>query len=338
MNKTPEFHVEICQPNNKYLVTPILDKIKTLEGNPAGLPYGSSSGNWGKSGKGWTEQHGTPLGADITYYSRYEDTFYRLNVDFPKETIKDYMERAYANGEALPEFHKEPLQKYKRLGRSEEFAFPRSPYNSFSTLVFGFAPKGMVVVWLRFGAGVQIELGRYQAQVINNKEDIPKIKEKYLKTYRISQERFEEAKKELNIPDASPQEWENYRAKYMYALVFTSENRGLRMFRMWMDFYNGEEEVFYRPWINEVSYEKRAIPKELNFTWETGKDQQYTGYAYFNWEKTNEVFKKMGNQAKLEFKIAPDNNSFEVLLNNHPVSTDSIRVFKTSDEFNDSYK
>lgn len=338
MNKTPEFHVEISQPNNKYLITPIYDKIKTLEGNPAGLPYGSSSGDWGQSGKRWTEQHGTPIGTDIIYYSRYEDTFYHLNVDFSIEKIKDYMERAYANGEALPEFHKEPLQKYKRSGRYEEFAYPIRPYNSFSDLVFGFAPKGMVVVWLRFGAGVQIELERYQAEVITNKQEITGIKEKYLKTYRISQERFEEAKKELAIPDASPQEWDNYRERYNYAAVFTSENRGLRLFRMWIDYFNGEEEVFYRPWINEASYEKRAIPKELNFTWETDKDQQYTGYAYFNWEKANDIFKKTGTQARLEFKIASDNSSFEVLLDNHPVPTDSIRVFKTNDKFNDSYK
>lgn len=338
MNKTPEFHVEISQPNNKYEITPIIDKIKTLEGNPAGLPYGSTSGDWGQSGKGWTEQNGTPIGADITYYARYEDIFYRFNIDFPVDMITEYMERAYANGEALPEFHKEPLEKYKRLGRFEEFAAYRSPYNSFSTLVFGFAPKGMVVVWLRFGAGVQIELGRYQAEVITNKEDILKIKEKYLKTYRLSQNRFEEAKKKLAIPDASPQEWDNYREKYLYAPIFTSENKGLRLFRMWIDYFNGEEEKFLRPWINKVSYEKRAIPKELNFTWETGKNQQYIGRAYFNWEKTNEAFKNAGNQAKLEFKIASDNSSFEVLLNNYPVPTDSIRVFKTNDEYNDSYK
>jgi hypothetical protein len=142
----------------------------------------------------------------------------------------------------------------------------------------------------------------------------------------------------LAIPDASPQEWDNYRAKYNYTPVFNSENRGLKLFRMWMRFFSGEEEVFYRPWINEVSYEKRAIPKELNFTWETAKNQQYTGYAYFNWEKTNDVFKKAEGNAKLEFKIAPDNSSFEVFLNNHPVPTDSIRIFKTNDEFNESYK
>ena len=52
----PEFYVEISHPDNKYQVTPIKDYILTLEGTPAGLPYGSSSGHWADSGKMWTEQ------------------------------------------------------------------------------------------------------------------------------------------------------------------------------------------------------------------------------------------------------------------------------------------
>ena len=338
MKKTPQFHVEISSPMPKYRIEPIIDKIKTLENIPAGLPYGGTSGEWGNSGSRWTEQYGTPIGADIIYYSPYESIYYHLNVDFPIETIKDYMERAYANDEALLEFHKEPLQKYKRLGRYEEFAHPIRPYNSFSELVFGFAPKGMVVVWLRFGAGVQIELGRYQAKIITNEKDILRIKENYLKTYRISQKRYEEEKKELAIPNASPKEWEDYRTKYIYAPIFSSQNSGLRLFRMWMDYYNGEEELFFRPWINEPSYEKRAIPKQLNFTWETGKNQQYTGHAYFDWKRINEIFKKAEGSSKLEFKIASDNSSFQILLNNQPLPVDSIRIFQTNEKYNDSYK
>ena len=114
---------------------------KTLEGNPAGLPYGGTSGNWGDSGSTWTEQYGTPIGADITYYAGYEDTFYHLDVDFPIDTIKDYMERAYSRKDDP----KEETQEYKRLGKGHKSGYPKA-YDSFSDLVFGFAPKGMVVV------------------------------------------------------------------------------------------------------------------------------------------------------------------------------------------------
>lgn len=77
--------------------------------------------------------------------------------------------------------------------------------------------------------------------------------------------------------------------------------------------------------------------KELNFIWETGKNQQFVVRAYFNWEKTNESFKKAGNNAKLEFKIAPDNSNFEIFLNNEPLKADSTRIFKTEVEYMDSY-
>ena len=80
--KTPEFHTQICHPDNKYDVTPVFDYIKTLEKTPAGLPYGSSSGDWGSSGKMWTEQHGTPIGFEITYYSGYEDKYFFIDQDF----------------------------------------------------------------------------------------------------------------------------------------------------------------------------------------------------------------------------------------------------------------
>ena len=40
----------------------------------------------------------------------------------------------------------------------------------------------------------------------------------------------------------------------------------------------------------------------------------------------------------VEFKIAPDNKSFEVLVGGYPIKIDSTRIFKTEREFHDSYK
>jgi len=281
MNKSPEFHVEISQPGNKYEITPIFDKIKTLEGTPAGLPYGSSSGRWGDSGSSWTEQHGTPIGADITYYSRYEDTYYHLDVDFPVDTIKDYMERAYSRKD-----DKEgETAAYKKLGRGFQLGGGKA-YDSFSTLVFGFAPKGMVVVWLNFG-NTRIELDRYQAKVITDKAEIAKAKEKYLRTYRISPERYDESQKEYFVPDASPKEWDNYRQRYHWRPVVSSTNPKFRLFEVLNYTYNGEKEGALRPWVLDIPYKERAIPSEMVFFWETGKQkqEQLNARAFFNWEK-----------------------------------------------------
>ncbi len=335
-DKKLAFHVEISSPGTKYRIEPVFDKIKTLEGNRAGLPYGGSSGNWGDSGKSWTEQYGTPIGADITYYSRYEgtETFYRLNVDFPVDTIKDYMERAYSR---LEDKEGETLE-YKRLGRGFESGGGKA-YDSFSTLVFGFAPKGMVVVWLNFG-NTRIELGRYQAQPVTDPVEIAKAKEKYLAVYRISPERYKEEIKLAFIPDASPKEWDDYRQRYHWRPVVTSANPKFRLFEVLNYTYNGEKEGALRPWVLNMPYKERAIPQEMVFFWETGKEkqEQLNARAFFNWEKTNEAFKQAGNKIDMQMKIAADNGSIEILLNGKPLATDSIRIYQWSGDYKESYK
>ncbi len=324
----PEFQVEISHPTNKLDISPVEDKIITLEGVPASLPYGSTSGEWGSSGKGWTEQHGTPIGADIKYFSRYEDTFYHLKADFPIDKIKDYMQRAYAQGEVS--MSEETLHEYKNLGRNESFSSSKNPYNSFTTLVFGFAPKGMVVVWLRFRS-VQIELGRFQSEIIKDDKELQK---KFFSKLSVTRDEM----KKNRFLDISSKEWEDYRIRYSWKPIISSEDKKLRRFEMNMMYFNGESEVILRPWIDNIPLKDRAIPKEMNFTWETAPNEQFIGRAYFNWGKVNQVFKKSENQGNLEFKISPDNSSFQILLNGELLPADSIRVFKSERDFHESYK
>jgi hypothetical protein len=321
----PEFHVQICAPDNKYEITPIYDTIKTLEGVPAGLPYGSSSGGWGDSGKSWTAQKGTPIGADITYYSRYENVFYRLNVDFPIETVKDYMERAYSNGDD----QNDDTQQYKRLGRGHESGGGEY-FDSFSTLVFGFAPKGMVVVWLNFGL-TRVELGRYQAQVITDTVVIEKTKKKYLAMYRLSSERYDEAAKEYFLPEASPARWDNYRNRYNWRPVVSSENPKFELIQIHNSCFNGEIENMFRPRVTNPDYKERAIPSEMRVVWLTGKTnaEKKQAYIYLDWEKANAAFKDEGGKIDMQIKISKD-NEIKILLNGESFKADSIRVFDWS--------
>ncbi|WP_228452214.1 DUF2931 family protein [Chryseobacterium sp. c4a] len=322
----PEYNVQICHPNNKLEIEFVSDYIKTLEGVPAGLPYGGTSGSWGDSGKGWTEQHGTPIGADITYYSGYEDTFYRLNVDFPVEKVKDYMQRAYAVSEGESS---EPLEEYKRPGKQIQSG-GGNPYNSFTDLIFGFAPKGMVVVWLQFSS-VRIELGRYQAEVI---KDDKALEKKLFASWTMNREQVKA--RDFN-PDASPVQWDNYRIRYNWKPKITSSNSNFRLLKIYMEYYNAEREIMFRPWVLSPPERARAIPKQLNFVWTTGKGEQYVGKAFFDWETTNEAFKKAGGKGNIEFKIAPDNDSYEVFIDNQPLKMDSMRIFKDNYEYKDSY-
>jgi len=262
----PMYYVEICHPSNEYQVTPIRDSIITLEGRRASLPYGSTSGRWGDSGKMFTEQYGTPIGADIVYYATYEDKFYHLKAEFPVEKMKDLVSRAYAI--SYVRSHKEPLKPYIVTDERMVFSAYENPYSSMTHLVFGFAPKGMVVVWIGYDGGARIEIGRFQAEEV---EDEEKYEEERFEYWNMSREKM---RSKRYLPNASPEEWENYRNKYEWRPVFSSDNDTFFMLKSSTRYYNGEREYLLQPYILKAEYIKRAIPKEIQFFWRVG-DAQY---------------------------------------------------------------
>jgi hypothetical protein len=138
--------------------------------------------------------------------------------------------------------------------------------------------------------------------------------------------------------DAEPKEWEDYRKKYNWKPQITSENPAFKLFESNISYYNAEEEVILRSWIDKIPSRERAVPKELNFIWETAKGEQFIGRAYFNWERLNSEFEKAGKDFQLDFKVAKDNSSFDISINNQPIKADSIRIFRTEREFHDSYQ
>lgn len=335
--KIPEFQTEISHPNNKYPVTPIHDYIKTLEGIPAGLPYGSSSGSWGSSGKSWTEQKGTPIGFEITYYSIYDSKYYEINENFDLIYIKEMTGRCYAWSDHYSET---PIKEFiYRDAFNNDFQTLRDFYAPFSTLVFGFAPQGMVVVWMRYGGAGSIELGRFQAKEITDKNRLKELKENYLSTYRLSEERYKEEQIETYVADASPLLWDNYRIKYNWNYNVTSDNANFRFLGVYNNFFNGESEDLFRPFLNAV-IKKRAVPEMTTIYWETGPNNRYEGKLFFNWEKTNELLKESGKENNsFNIHIDSDNNKIEIKLNDTVIAIDSVRIYSNSlMRFRDSYE
>ena len=335
----PSYNVQISHTDNKHLITPVEDSLVTLEGVSAHLPYGSSSGNWGISGKGFTEQSGTPIGADIKYYAESENAFYHLKANFPTDKVKDLVQRAYAVDES--ESSSEPMKEFISIRENPDY---RKKYNGFSKsyyemsdLIFGFAPNGIVVVWFGFGP-TQVELGQYQAEKITNETEIKRLTEKYQKTYRVDAALFDELAKESFLPNQSAEKWIKYRTKYSWAPLISSENKNFKLFSINTEYYNGERDILLRPFAENPTVKERAIPKEFTFFWETGKDEAFEGRAFFNWEKSEETFSKASKNFKLEFKVSSDNNSFDILINGQPFSPDSIRVYKSERKFKESFK
>ena len=333
----PEFRTEISHPDKTYRITPIFDYIKTLEGNPAGLPYGSSSGSWGSSGKMWTAQKGTPIGFEITYYSLYDNKYYEINEDFDVTNIKEMTNRCYPSKD---EFSEEAVKEFiTKEEYTKHFEPLRYYYAPFSTLVFGFAPKGMVVVWMRYGGANTIELGRFQAKEITDKERVKECEEKYLSTYRIHPDTHKELIEIMHLDNPSPEKWDNYRIRYNWNYSVKSENKGFKLLQIANEFFNGEKENRLRPVVLNPEMKDKAIPEMMTLFWETSAKERYQAKLFFDWEKTNEFLKKQGGNTTFNITINEDNTKLEIKVNGEPFPIKSIRIYPNSVmRYRESYK
>jgi Protein of unknown function (DUF2931) len=340
MKKPPEFHTEICHPDDKYEFTAIYNYIKTLEGTPASLPFVDSSGEWGSSGKMTGEQHGTPIGFDVTYYSLSENKYYHIDADFDVAHMQDMVARYYSGSD------KDSATPVKEFVYHQEFrdikikdGADRS-YNKFTTLVFGFAPQGMVVVWMAYSGANCIELGRYQGNEITDEKKIAEYRKKYESKYSMEGNIYDEMAKEYHLPNASCKKWDDYRIKYNWNYEVTSDNKNFKLFQFDAQYFNGEKEAMFRPLVQHPAKKKRAVPEIINIYFETSAKERYIARAYFDWDKMNELLKNAGENATLQFHVDEYSNNVQVKLNSQIVKPDStIRVYPDSHmRYRESYK
>ena len=176
----------------------------------------------------------------------------------------------------------------------------------------------MVVVWIGYDGGARIEIGKFQAEEVEDDE-------------KSSQTRKEIIEKE-NVPNASPEEWENYRNKYEWRPVFSSDNDTFFMLKSSTRYYNGEREYLLQPYILKAEYIKRAIPNEIQLFWRVG-GAQYEGRVFFKWDKMDKILKEKGKTKNdIRFHINKD-NKIEVFLNDEPLEVESTRVYKSNLNF-----
>ncbi|MEA9413042.1 DUF2931 family protein [Flavobacterium sp. PL02] len=298
--------LSVSQNENAYGVEFVQGDILTLEGASASLPFGGSSGRWGESGKSWTSQHGTPIGADVIYYAGYEDKFYHLKVDFPVEEMKKAVDTTRRYNDYVTE--------------------------KFSGLIFGFAPQGMVVVWKEYGV-MRIELGRYQAQVI---PDDKELEQRLFKGWSMNRQ---EVKERDFLPNTSSEKWDMYRKRYTFRVKMENENPALRLFRYCFTNYNGEKDIIFMPQLPATSYDNRALPQILELDWETAAGESFRGNIFLNEKVIFEKFKKFKTEDQQEFevKISKDNRKLELFLNHKLIEVDSVRIYEGSVSYKNSY-
>jgi hypothetical protein len=328
MEDLPKWNPEMCSPlaskgiyTNVYRIEPVEDEIYTLEGVRANLPFGSSEGGWGGGGGSWTDQHGTPIGANIVYYSGHDDTFYRLDVKFDVELMKKLVKEVHYQDEST--IYDEDQE---RSGGGVR--------DGFDALTFGFAPQGMVVVWAGYGISC-IEVGRFQAHPI--KDD-----KKYERLFDNWARKRNEIAKDMSMPNATCAQWDNYRRRFKIKLEVTSENKKFKLFYQRLDFYNGELMMYFRPEILQPAFVDRALPESMVIDWETDYKECYRGLVFLNEEKLLEKFKTIpeGSAHHFNVKISEDNEDMELFIDNEKIEVDSMRIWPLNrpGEYRESYK
>ena len=184
----------------------------------------------------------------------------------------------------------------------------------------------MVVVWIGYDGGARIEIGKFQAEEV---EDEEKYEEERFEYWNMSREKM---RSKLYLPNASPEEWENYRNKYEWRPVFSSDNDTFFMLKSSTRYYNGEREYLLQPYILKAEYIKRAIPNEIQLFWRVG-GAQYEGRVFFKWDKMDKILKEKGKTKNdIRFHINRD-NKIEVFLNDEPLEVESTRVYKSNLNF-----
>jgi Protein of unknown function (DUF2931) len=274
------------------------------------LTLGTESGGdrWGSPGASMTEVDAIPDGLKLIWLSYAEDCMYKIEcpIDFDKM-----------------------LEKFQEGYQNAIFFLNKKEYKleTYDYIVVGFAPGGVVVVWLA-GAGKQVEIGRYQGEKttvpqaeidqLDNHDRLlfdPIDRKRTMENPKIVPPELQEAHKNKPIPYGL---WDTYRERYSWRPIFTVQREG-SAFKTRMEMYNGEFEALFDQTLVKNEYLKRAIPKRVNISWRDKTGQNYSGTLDFDekeiFDAFAEIFKdKKDGQAEIELRVNIPNNYITVFI------------------------
>ncbi|WP_164515264.1 DUF2931 family protein [Flavobacterium ustbae] len=293
MEKKYEWSADICAPKEY--------PIEVFTGAVGGYFFshmgGFSNGGWG-SGNGDSDiKAPLPSRMDMTWLSYVDNKFYTGEWELPKEKIQQLFDEGFYGGPGLEK-------------------------QTYSVIKVGFAPKGMVVVWV-MGVGQQVEVARFQAHETTIDPKVITEEEKYMfeKDYTkdmltydgtISKELREHITK-FGYP--APEVYEVYREKYIWKpKVILPE--GCKINSLYIKMCNGEN---VDPYDRPLEMKNRAIPFMFQIYWSTKigkKEQKFVSRIAFTrdqeyWAK---FLKPDGDD---DMPIDFDKNEIRALFKNH---------------------
>lgn len=277
----------------------------------ASIPSGGRTvkNGWGKQGSMYVvgpDFKTVPNQLNITWISFTENKFYKGSFDLPQDKMLDLFNKGFID----------------RLDRKV----------TYSGIVCGMAPGGIVSVWL-LGGGKITEIDHYKAQEIDltMKEFNPsgiQDREKYVKDALNSLK--DEAKIHLQKEGITFGKWTEFRKRYNWKPILKQEKEK-SFLKVFIDYVNGEHifSIGTNPELKE--FQSLALPKYAKLYWEDKNKNVYGSKLYFDEDEVKKAFETIDNSSvnkKIEvlFKVDKYNGNMEISLKS---DTDSIKLQKT---------
>lgn len=273
------------------------------EGNT--VNYGAK---WGENG-GNTDKKtmALPKALDLTWYSFAENIFYRVNSPIDYNKLQMLFDTPYV----------------EKRGK-------RKTQENYNSIIMGFAPGGVLMVWAGSSGRRQIEIGRYPAEKINITtpvSDDEKLKygdlfnqewrKKVLTDTTIVPYKVQQLTKNKPIPYGY---WDKLRIRYNWHPTFVASPE-IKIYDADFSFYNAERFVFSDETLQNNINEERGIPENVYIKWYDKNDNRCAVDFEFNEEKIFKQFDVFFNQqkntkAKIEFNINQKNKTATAMLIN----------------------
>ena len=252
---------------------------------------------WGTATGGMERAANFPHRLKVTWISFAEDCEYRIDVPLDAQKIEDIFKEGYLIRNA-----------YGDLMESD-----------YDEIVAGFAPGGVVSVWVE-GGGESREVGFFKGEKIKIPRSItdslepsernwfdPAYRKKIMETPAAVPREVQEKNKNKPIPYGL---WDRYRNRYQWKPVFTppkplpdKEETIAQIYDISFEYLNGEAERIYYPNTLHLEAWNRAIPRSVHISW-TGVDgTNFAADIFFDEEEIMKAFERFSPQDNLELEF-----------------------------------
>lgn len=273
-----------------------------------GLNNGLFTGPWGASGSGMSGGRFVPTHINCIWLSYAENIFYKIDCAIDHDKMLKLFQEGYPDSMWF-------------------FNDGRRVKSYFNSILTGFAPGGVVVIWLA-GGGRQVEIGRYKGtQYAVDPKEIAELEQE---VHVLFEKEFIDGV--MSDPNTMPLEvqkasrnkpipyglWDSFRARYSWKPVFEAQGEAIGNI-VYFEMVNGEKEELFGFSLQENKFIQRAVPSLFSLGWSNKIGQKYGGDIKLDYQETLAAYKKMYDgdkeiDAELVFRVNLTNSFVTVLL------------------------